>query len=152
MIILIRMYTLYYIMSNIQFKNNYVENKNYIDNPALDAEYLYVPLSQIVGDRDGKYEHHDVYDVNAAEYYTNFPPVSVTFFENKYYFADGFHRVNFCKMMDLDVPAVIVTKKVQTHSHEEMYSTASYSYTVFDEECQTDLSKSSRIKCKAKRG
>jgi len=123
-------------------------------NPVTDTygkEFLYVPLDKIIGNRDGKWEHQYLHEIDEAKkYYFSIPPIAVEKTKDgKFEFYDGFHRVNFCKKYELKVPAIIYTQKKKTHYHERMIScTTAMRYLVFNCDCEKDVQKSSLIKCK----
>jgi len=127
------------------WKNKYIEEKKYIGEDGDLREYFeknfsikffYCPLNKILGLRDGKYEHQEVYAVDKKEYYENFPPVIVEpHGKDKFRFQDGFHRVNFCKKNLLPVPCVILTPKPRTHIHEIRYHWYYVSERTPDSEC-----------------
>lgn len=130
------------------FINKYVEG----DAVPLDPELFktisfYVPLSKIEGNRDNKWEHNEIYNVDPKEYYNTFPPVTVIPKDDgKFEFSDGFHRVNFCIRENLPVPCLAWKKQEGVHTHKRgVYSISTY--LVKDSDCESDLAKNPTTKC-----
>jgi hypothetical protein len=128
------------------WKNIWVENKNkhYIDPKYYKTRYFYIPINKIHGIRDGKWEHHKIYEVkNKRKYYEHFPPVFVEKWPAKgqghYRFEDGFHRVNFCIRENLPVPAYTAKSKTKTHFHELRMGLETIRYPILEHECKADL-------------
>lgn len=123
--------------SESETENIWIKNRNWITKPELEAEYLYIDASQIIGDRDGKWEHHGTHTFeDPEEYWKNIPPVPVTKEGNKYVFSDGFNRVNFCIKNKKKIPVVIIYRKPKTHTHEYSITGSVFVDTVFNKDCQ----------------
>lgn len=129
--------------------NKYVEQKMPTLDPDLFTfEFLYIPLTELKGSRNGGWEHNILHSFDSAkEYYYNIPPVPVTLREGIYHFNDGFHRVNFCKRYNVPVPVVIETAKPSTHIHKIQLTNEIICYHVKDIDCQKDLEKRPRAIC-----
>lgn len=129
-------------MNQLKMKNMCVEkNELHYDPEHFDFETFYVELDDLEGDRDGKWEHHELHEFDdPIEYYNEIPPVIVKKLEEgekTYTFSDGFHRVNFCVEYNLPVPCVVVTPKKGTHTH--YYAGAGRICLIWDHECKGDL-------------
>jgi len=131
-------------------KNRWIEEQVYENKKdTFNVKLFYVPVDEIVGSRDGKWEHSNIYDVDdPIGYYETFTPVAVEKIDGKWEFYDGFHRVNFCLKYNLPVPCVKITDKKNTHQHETFMGSYTLQYLVHDKNCKNDLEKDTRNRCR----
>ena len=128
-----------------KYKNKYIEKEDiYCPSKTYMYNLFYLSPSNLVGDRDGKWEHYNIYKhalKDPLKYYYNFPPVVVEKRGKNWVFHDGFHRVNFCKKFNLKVPVVEMRPKRSTHIHIYVGLNYSLQERIFNSECKKDLEK-----------
>jgi len=133
--------------SKMEWENKYVSQKikTFIPNHQnFRIRLFYLPLSKLEGDRDGNWEHYDLHTdalQNPKQYYFNMLPVTVEWDRSlrKYKFTDGFHRVNFCKKLNLPVPVVVLYHKPGTHIHIYRYGTIGFRKLLDSQQCRWEF-------------